>query len=196
MPVLVWLNTDRFRPRMVECQPRLCVWPDAIIPIFISSVSYALDSTLANRAVPLRYWQSDSRTSDAVLSPLRAAQKGNVPSNFTPSLMVVSETVATVCGGIRDCGYCLWWYQRLWLLSVVVSETVDTRDCGYCLWWYQRLWLLSVVLEIVATVCGSIRDCGYCLWWYQRLWLPSVVVSETVATVCGGIRDCGYCLWY
>ena len=72
-----------------------------------------------------------------------------------------------------------WWYQRLWLPSVVVSETVATvcggiRDCGYCLWY-----------QTVATVCG-IRDCGYCLW-YQRLWLLSVV-SEIVATVCGGIH--------
>ena len=30
------------------------------------------------RAVPLRYWQSDNRTSAAVLPPLRATQKGNL----------------------------------------------------------------------------------------------------------------------
>ena len=41
------------------------------------------------RAVPLRYWQSDNRTSTAVLPPLRATQKGNLARPPSRSLQAV-----------------------------------------------------------------------------------------------------------
>ena len=37
------------------------------------------------RAVPLRYWQSDNRTSTAVLPHLRATQKGNLARTYSRS---------------------------------------------------------------------------------------------------------------
>ena len=43
------------------------------------------------RAVPLRYWQSDNRTSTAVLPPLRATQKGNLARPHSRSPQAVRQ---------------------------------------------------------------------------------------------------------
>ena len=43
------------------------------------------------RAVPLRYWQSDNRTSTAVLPHLRATQKGNLARPNSRSLQAVRK---------------------------------------------------------------------------------------------------------
>ena len=51
------------------------------------------------RAVPLRYWQSDNRTSTAVLPHLRATQKGNLarPHSRSPQAVRKPEGLAMHC---------------------------------------------------------------------------------------------------
>ena len=51
------------------------------------------------RAVPLRHWQSDNRTSTAVLPHLRATQKGNLarPHSRSPQAVRKSEGPAMHC---------------------------------------------------------------------------------------------------
>ena len=51
------------------------------------------------RVVPLRYWQSDNRTSTAVLPHLRAAQKGNLarPHSRSPQALRKPEGPAMHC---------------------------------------------------------------------------------------------------
>ena len=52
-----------------------------------------------HRAVPLRYWQSDNRTSTAVLPHLRATQKGNLarPHSRSPQALRKPEGPAMHC---------------------------------------------------------------------------------------------------
>ena len=51
------------------------------------------------RAVPLRYWQSDNRTSTAVLPHLRATQTGNLarPHSRSPQALRKPEGLAMHC---------------------------------------------------------------------------------------------------
>ena len=73
--------------------------PDSSIPRD-GRVSWSSPSTqLSLLAVPLRYWQSDNRTSTAVLPHLRATQKGNLarPHSRSPQAVRKPEGPAMHC---------------------------------------------------------------------------------------------------